>query len=510
MPVRYITDHIQFPEWAGLRYKRLDILERFREGTIYDCLPYPFYQELDGDNYIPLRDRRPSVIYNMASVVVTRSVSLLFSDKHWPVLHATDEDTFNFLQQTVNNSELQSAMLEAAYQGSLGSVLVLFVLNEGKYQYEVWNPKYCRPKFDAERELEEVFIMYPTYGYELAAVGFNIAPEDTDETFLYGKRVTTEEEIIYQPLRVDEFTEEADFKEKSKATHELGFVPGVWIKNFPSTGGIDSDSTYGKILHFCVEIDYQLSQCGRGLKYNSDPQLLIKEPPGDSQLGLFSESQSRVRSASNALYVGTEGDAKLLEISGQGQKAVLEFVKQLRQYALETARGSKKDPEHAYGNMSGRAMEILDEDLIALASVFRLSYGESGLKPLLVKMLKAAAQQSLIASDPTEADDFALRLVWGNWFDPTPTDLLQTEEALDIAVKDRRLYMSEARMIAKSLWNVGHAEPEEVDKEYPIPPEPELPELELQKQKLAVTGNGAGGTAKSDHASRQGGGGAGD
>ena len=34
----------------------------------------------------------------------------------------------------------------------------------------------------------------------------------------------------------------------------------------------------GAAIETKIEIDYQLSQAGRGLKYSSDPTLLIKEP----------------------------------------------------------------------------------------------------------------------------------------------------------------------------------------------------------------------------------------
>jgi hypothetical protein len=62
-----------------------------------------------------------------------------------------------------------------------------------------------------------------------------------------------------------------------------------------------------------IEIDYQLSQAGRGLKYSSDPTLLIKEPATtDSEI---------IKGAGNALVVTEKGDAKLLEIGGTASAA---------------------------------------------------------------------------------------------------------------------------------------------------------------------------------------------
>ena len=66
-------------------------------------------------------------------------------------------------------------------------------------------------------------------------------------------------------------------------SHKLGAVPIVWIKNLPglpTTGdSADGACTFAAAMHTQVEIDYQLSQAGRGLKYSSDPTLLLKDHP---------------------------------------------------------------------------------------------------------------------------------------------------------------------------------------------------------------------------------------
>lgn len=490
MPVNYLFSKIAWPNWATPRYKTLDFLDRFLQGKAYDHLRYPFYQEVEETGrkeYIPLRERRPSVIYNIPKIVVSRSTGMLFGGSHWPKIFSKERVITDFFQDLVDKTNLAGTMLDAAYWGSLGSVAVMFTIVGNKVLYEVWNPKYCIPVFDDERELEELLVMCPTDGWELISIGYKVPIEDRGQKFFFIKKYTKTEEIIYEPVRCDIWNEDDNFKEQKKTVHNLGFVPGVWIKNYPISQGMDADSTFGDILPITVEIDYQLSQTGRGLKYNADPQLLIKEPPGDEQqLGLFdgTSANPKVRSTSNALFVGEGGDAKLLEISGQGQKAVLEFVKLLRQYALEIARGSRKEPEKAYGNMSGRAMEILEEDLISFASVLRLSYGEQGLKPLLIKIARTAKKLGLVTGFDADDPNFVINFLWGNWFEPTPSDLLQTEQALTEAVKNRRLFLSESRALSASLWNMGHSDPEEMEEEWILPPQPALPDLVMQQKQL--------------------------
>jgi hypothetical protein len=53
------------------RVATLDLLRRTLNGTLYDVLPYQFHEERSASGeYIPLRDRRPSVRYALPRIVV--------------------------------------------------------------------------------------------------------------------------------------------------------------------------------------------------------------------------------------------------------------------------------------------------------------------------------------------------------------------------------------------------------------------------------------------------------
>ena len=71
---------------------------------------------------------------------------------------------------------------------------------------------------------------------------------------------------------------EAEIDEARSVQHGLGFVPMVWIRNLPgqsSTGdAVDGACTFRAAIETQIEIEYQLSQAGRGLKYSSDPTLV--------------------------------------------------------------------------------------------------------------------------------------------------------------------------------------------------------------------------------------------
>src|SRR5690349_15131553 len=89
------------------RARFLDILRRVLEGTLYDALPYQFHEERDaGGEYIPLRQRRPSVRYALCRTVVEDSVALLFSEGHFPSFDCEDRAVRSMLSDIAKESKL--------------------------------------------------------------------------------------------------------------------------------------------------------------------------------------------------------------------------------------------------------------------------------------------------------------------------------------------------------------------------------------------------------------------
>ena len=162
-----------------------------------------------------------------------------------------------------------------------------------------------------------------------------------------------------------------------------------------------------------IEIDYQLSQAGRALKYSADPTLLIKEPAGvEGEL---------VRGAGNALVLSERGDAKLLEIGGGASAAVLDYVRFLRELALEAVHGNRADPQRSGAPASGRAMAVAQQGLLWLAGNLRVAYGEGGLLPLARLLLRAHARYPLRVGGtvlPTLDAEAGLGLSWPPWQAP--------------------------------------------------------------------------------------------
>lgn len=398
------------------RTARLDVLNRVLEGRLYDALPYAFHDERGADGaYIPLRRRRPSVRYPLARIVVDDSLSLVFGEGHFPALECADARVRAALADIARDSGLNAAMLEAALRGSVGSVAVLMQVLRGRVLFRVLPTAFLTPRWQAEAPdtLASVTECYKVAGAALLAQGFEIADpaqiywfqrvwDDQAETWFVPSPVSAGRPVLVDAAR--------------SVRHGLGFVPLAWVKNLPGGDDIDGACTFRPAIETGIEIDYQLSQAGRGLKYSSDPTLLIREPAGiDGEM---------VRGAGNALVVSEKGDAKLLEIGGTAAAAVIEYVRFLRELALEGVHGNRASADRLSAPQSGRALELMNQGLIWLADNLRVSYG-GALLQLADMIVRASAIYPLtvrgVALEPLPSDA-RISLRWPRWYPPDAED----------------------------------------------------------------------------------------
>ena len=417
------------------RVAKLDVLRHVLDGTLYDNLPYQFHEERNGaGEYIPLRLRRPSVRYGLCRIVVEDSVALLFSAGHFPALEAEDTGLVRVLQDIIAEARLNEVMIDAALRGAVGSVAVLFRVLQGRVFFSVLESLYLTPVWSAVAPdtLACVTEKYKVSGADLAAQGY----EDVDPAAQYWfQRVwDTEGETWYLPWGVNDLFAQPVKDETRSVVHGLGFVPLVWIKNLPGGEGVDGGCTFRSAIDTNIEIDYQLSQAGRGLKYSSDPTLLIKEPAtSDTEI---------VKGAGNALVVSEKGDAKLLEIGGTAAEAVISYVRTLREFALESVHGNRASADRLTAAQSGRALELMNQGLIWLADNLRISYGDGGILTL-VKMVMRASQlfpltvngERVGALDVTQR----VRLRWPRWYPLSADDRLKEAQAVATLVNAGQL-----------------------------------------------------------------------
>ncbi len=417
-----VPQDTDYPE----RTRVLDIYRRILDGTFYDVLPYEFHEErtLSGE-YVPLRQRRPSVRYGLARLVVEDSIALLFSEGHFPAFDSPDAAVRDALAAVSRDTKLNMVMVEAGLRGSVGSAALLMRVLHGRVFVAVLDTLYLTPEWDAQAPdtLVRVSERYKVSGASLQAQGFAIS--DPGQTYWFQRVWDAEHERWFQPVRVGG-SESPDEDVARTIRHGLGFVPLVWIRNLPGGSGVDGGCTFRAAIDTGIEIDYQLSQAGRGLKYSSDPTLLIREPAG--------LDGTMVRGAANALVVSEKGDARLLEIGGTASQAVIEYVRILRDLALEALHGNRADAQRLSAPASGRAMELMNQGLVWLADNLRVSYGQGALLELARMVVRASHVFPLRVQGrplPTLNPAAPISLRWPDWY---PDDALDGQRTADTLI----------------------------------------------------------------------------
>ena len=144
-----ITARIPGDRGLPARARTLGILHRVLDGTLYDVLPYEFHEERTaGGDYIPLRERRPSVRYGLCRIIVEDSVALLFSEGHFPTIDSPDRAVASLLADIIKESKLNQRMTEAAIRGSVGSVALALRILKGRVFVDVLDTTFLQPFWD--------------------------------------------------------------------------------------------------------------------------------------------------------------------------------------------------------------------------------------------------------------------------------------------------------------------------------------------------------------------------
>src|SRR4051794_22616419 len=185
------------------RVRRLSIFGRVLDGTLYDALPYHFHEERGaGGEYIPLRQRRPSVRYPLCRIVVEDSVSLLFSEGHFPTIDSSDRSVRSAFANIVKETRLNLVMIDAAMKGATGSVALLLRILKGRIFVNVLETTYLTPTWDpAEPDtLARVDERYKVSGGDLIRNGYTI--DDPNGQYWFSRCWDKNGETWFEPTPV--------------------------------------------------------------------------------------------------------------------------------------------------------------------------------------------------------------------------------------------------------------------------------------------------------------------
>ena len=156
----------------------------------------------------------------------------------------------------------------------------------------------------------------------------------------------------------------------------------------------------------------------------------------------------------------------MLEINGTAVTAVIEYVRLLRELAMESMHGNRANADKMSAAQSGRALELMNQALIWLADKLRVSYGEGGLLDLLKMLVKAHAKFPLKMKDgtalPEIGADRPITLRWPAWYAPTMQDMLDRANTLHTLCDSALLSRETAIKILASEYDIEDAAAEKL------------------------------------------------
>lgn len=424
------------------RYYNLFIYQKILEGTLYDCFPHPYHKEYGGTvmnpEYIEEQNRSPCVNtgLNMMRSVVEESVSFLFGENRFPTFVIEDDQVEQFVKDLVVDAHLVHTMQEAAIKGSIGSVAIQVRVLNDRFFPVVHYTTFLTPEFDpqAPDTLTKITEKKKVRGRDLINAGYNLDESDENKFYWFMRVWDANSETWYVPFEVpvDRKQEQPVPKidRQRSVEHNLGIVPFVWIRNLPpGPNDVDGNCTFEPAIENCIQIDYAMSRADRALKYNADPLFVVK-------MRNPNEVADFVKGAGNILSIGVEGDAKVLEISGDAAHAIIDTVAELKDEALHSIHGNRADPDKLATSQSSVAQRMLYLPMVQLASQLRVCYGDFGIVPLVRMMLRIANKQPIKLRGKMASvnnPEVPIDLSFPDFFPSTPFDM-QTEAATIVAL----------------------------------------------------------------------------
>lgn len=380
--------------WAYFRAQNYDKYKRawdgsnMPEGTTERELivtqgytPPGFYDA--GGATLPLQFRRPSAPYYLGRLIVLRFSSLLFGrDKHPKVIVEGDKDTENWLNAAIEAGQLWHKMYRARnFGGGQGSACVAFKFVDGSPLFEVFDPRWCTPEFTdpASNDVERLEIKFQYKGKLRSSTG------TTEEWCWYRRVIDEESDTVWPKVPVGDGDEPAwDAWRHSSVEHGMGVCPVAWCQNVPNDDELDGDTDCHGAYDKIETVDRLVSQALRSINDNCDPKL---------KMSTDAEVEDVDVSAQRALIMTKGDDAGWMESSGVGAKLALEAADREEMRVCRMARVVLDEARSA----TAKTATEVDRDYSTMfeqLDVLREQYSEGIIKPILRKLVSAAARLS--------------------------------------------------------------------------------------------------------------------
>lgn len=445
------------------RFRKLDALTRYVDGTQYDGKPHFLYPGID----CPLHERAPCIVDPIVETAIAQHVDFAIGEKRFPKLTtgaSEDESDLGgsglterqsktldqFIAVLVDHARLQDVSQDALGAAeACGTACVILAARDGCLEAESIDAKEAEPTFGPDgKSLVKVEHRRPYIDITKGQDGVLRA-----KCLVYRRVIDEQADTVYVPAEAPPDGKEPSWSvDKAKsAKHSLGFVPAVWWRF--RVGSRRIDNVDGEALHRALfdEIDAlntALSQRHRAALYAGDPQLwetgvdeneqvapmgeepragvvtghhiVDGQPVSYSKFGFNERPRGGARRKGAGTvwrYQSAESQVGMLTLPGDALKSLDEHCSDLEDKIHRALSYTAASPESVKGAMSGKALAFLFARTTTFVDRLRRDLWDGFLCPLLsvalrlVHVLEQRAAGSLFLTGTKKALPILTRFV---------------------------------------------------------------------------------------------------
>lgn len=467
------------------RARRLARLRAYYEGHQHDGKPDFWTGQKGNGERVPVRERRPCVIYKLPRAAVNQATAFTFGEGRFPRIQVKPVDADGsaadgltvtedearalevLLAEVVEQARLRPGMRTMLRGGlSVGTGITILSLRAGRFQAEFPRAEHCWPTFRADDPTEVERLVWC---YRFNKLVTNRKGELEERPHFFRRDITTDEHVVYDdaPIEEGKRVEWRRDEEKTRA-HGLGFAPVKWCRNLAEefAGDIDGCSLFEGLEGEFDALDLALSQRHRGINYWGAPQpwesgvgrddgpataartALPERPRRDDGYSPASETDPARAVAVDEIWKYENDKAKvgLLETTGAAFEAATKHVNDVRGRALETMQVVLHDPATVTGKgeLTGKALALLYAPLLSLVDELRDCWWPCGLRAVLEMALRMlavlGAKARVFLPKASEVATLLQRFlvtiegrvvwtpppmvaIWGNYFSPANAEI---------------------------------------------------------------------------------------
>jgi hypothetical protein len=458
------------------RAQEIRLLGAYFDSTQYDGKPDFFTGEKANGEVVPLRERKPIIIYPLAKNAVQQVVRFCWGEGRFPKLKVepvTAADAVGAVGLDENEAaELSKGIAEIIKRWRVRSVMrqvmttalarrsscAVFSVRQGRVVIDTPDPHVCWPVFQGghpDGDVASLTICYqtdmmvedPKLGLTYKRVWFR---RDYDETRI----------IEYKPVEV-RAGQKPDWRVESFVDHGFGFCPVVWFRNLPaSSDALDGQSLYEEMFDEFDALNFAYSQRHRGVHIFGVPQPWetgVADDDGPEADGRRAESSaagfqkfpgvakksgamkaSARRMAPDAMwsYQNDKAQVGLLEVSGAAFDTATKHVDDIRARCNEAMSVVLAGLDNAMGKgteVTAKLLTLLYAPLLSLVDELRdACWWDDGLLKLLsmcMRILIATGGEGMLLPGAKKLADLAGRFVVETtdgrqmWMPPTITPI---------------------------------------------------------------------------------------